>query len=79
MLSLSSARNASRSDLKSITSLERLFTKNVKAGDLKDRQRDSFAPKKSKDTGRGLKQKEQPVLRRPGLLIEQSWMSGKDV
>ena len=59
--------------------LPRAFTKNVKAGDLKDRQRDSFAPKKSKGTVRGRKQKEYPVLRRPGLLIEQSWMSGKDV
>jgi len=55
------------------------FTKNVKAGDLKDRQRGSYAPKKSKGTVRGRKQKEKPVLRRPGLLIEQSWMSGKDV
>ena len=62
-----------------LSHLPRDFTINVKSGDLKDRQRDSFAPKKSKGTGRGWKQKEQPVLRRPGLLIEQSWMSGKDV
>lgn len=62
-----------------LSQLPRAFTKNVKAGDLKDRQRDSYAPKKTKNIVRGRKQKEHPVLRRPGLLIEQSWMSGKDV
>lgn len=58
--------------------LPRGFTSNVKASDMQDRQRHSFAPEKSKDHGRQ-RRNEPPVLRRPGLLIEQSWMSGKDV
>ena len=62
-----------------LSHLPRDFTKNVKSGDMKDRQRESYAPKKIKSTGRERKQKEPPVLRRPGLLIEHSSMSGKDL
>ena len=62
-----------------LSHLPRKFTKNVKAGDLQNRQRDSFAQEKSMDKGRFTNNEQPVIIRRPGLLIEQSWVSGKDV
>ena len=61
--------------------LPREWTKNVKRGDMASRQRESFAkPKKNwRQKPRGKrKEKEPPVYRRPGLLVEYG-ASAKDL
>lgn len=61
--------------------LPRIWTANVKAGDMTSRQRGGFAKHKglSKIQRSQAKLNAPPVIRKPGFLVEPSWASGKDV